>query len=524
MKSLLVFLMMGACAVGLSAATLPEASASAGAKSVKTEAKKGKANAATKKNHRVKSVSQPVREFRGAWMHTVFQSQYSRQSTAENKAYLCRQLDSLRLCGCNAIVFQVRPQADALYPSQLEPWSRHLTGTAGVAPSPMWDPLKFMVDEAHARGMELHAWLNPYRVTTSPGEMLPKEHIYHRHPERFLEYDGKLYFDPALAENREFIVSVVDDIVSRYDVDAIHMDDYFYPYPKKGVDFPDDASYAKTGNGMDRGDWRRQNVNMLIEEIHRAIVKRKPWVRFGISPFGIWRNKKSDPRGSYTNGLENYDGLYADVLLWTEKGWVDYMLPQLYWELEHSAASSEKLAYWWNDNANGRHMYFGQAVRKTMDKHDTGKSSDPNQLAHKILLSRELKNVQGNCWWPAYDVTKNYRGVADSLALKEQSEIALVPSYPWIDSVAPDAVGDLKATATKRNVTLRWKAPSTDDPMQVARFFVIYRDSKIVGVTDATSYIDSNVSPGTHTYAVSVLDRTNNESPLTSQKITVKRQ
>ncbi|MGN1245079.1 MAG: glycoside hydrolase family 10 protein, partial [Muribaculaceae bacterium] len=367
------------------------------------------------------AVEQPVREFRGAWMHTIFQKQYSQQSTAENKAYLCRQLDSLRQCGCNAIVFQVRPQADALYPSQLEPWSRHLTGTAGVAPNPMWDPLKFMIDEAHARGMELHAWLNPYRVTTTPGEVLPTGHIYHKHPERFLKYDGKVYFDPALKENRDFIVRVVDDIVSRYDVDAIHMDDYFYPYPKKGVDFPDDASYAKYGNGMDRGDWRRHNVNMLIEEIHSTIASRKPWVRFGISPFGIWRNKKSDPRGSDTNGLENYDALYADVILWTEKGWVDYMLPQLYWALDHTSAPTETLAHWWNDNANDRHMYFGQCVAWTMDKPDMAPSTDPNQLAHKIRLSRELPNVQGNCWWPAYDVTRNYKGVADSLALKEQS-------------------------------------------------------------------------------------------------------
>lgn len=470
------------------------------------------ATAATK----APATDQPVREFRGAWIHTIFQKQYSNQTTQENKAYLRRQLDSLRLCGCNAIIFQVRPQADALYPSKLEPWSRHLSGTAGVAPSPMWDPLKFMIAEAHARGMELHAWLNPYRITTSPGEVLPKEHIYHRHPERFLEYDGKLYFDPALAENREFIVSVVDDIVSRYDVDAIHMDDYFYPYPKPGVDFPDDASYALTGNGMDRGDWRRQNVNLLIEQIHKAIVARKPWVRFGISPFGIWRNKKSDPRGSNTNGLENYDALYADVTLWTRKGWVDYMLPQLYWALDHPSAPTESLAYWWNDNANGRHMYFGQCVAWTMDKPDMKPSSDPNQLAHKIRLSRQLPNVQGNCWWPAYDLTRNYRGVADSLIHKEQSRIALVPSYPWIDSIAPDPVRNLKADSSGSNISLHWNAPRTSDPLQVPRFYVIYRDSQIIAVTDATSFTDSHATPGRHTYSVTVLDRANNESRPTS--------
>ena len=470
------------------------------------------ATAATK----AQATDQPVREFRGAWIHTIFQKQYSNQTTQENKAYLRRQLDSLRLCGCNAIIFQVRPQADALYPSKLEPWSRHLTGTAGVAPSPMWDPLKFMISEAHTRGMELHAWLNPYRVTTTPGEVLPKGHIYHKHPERFVEYDGKVYFDPAFAENRDFIVRVVDDIVSRYDVDAIHMDDYFYPYPKPGVDFPDDASYALTGNGMDRGDWRRQNVNLLIEQIHKAIVARKPWVRFGISPFGIWRNKKSDPRGSNTNGLENYDALYADVTLWTRKGWVDYMLPQLYWALDHPSAPTESLAYWWNDNANGRHMYFGQCIAWTMDKPDIKPSSDPNQLAHKIRLSRQLPNVQGNCWWPAYDLTRNYRGVADSLINKEQSRIALVPSYPWIDSIAPDPVRNLKANASDSAISLHWNAPRTSDPLQVPRFYVIYRDSQIIAVTDATSFTDSHATPGRHTYSVTVLDRANNESRPTS--------
>lgn len=233
----------------------------------------------------------PKREFRGAWMHTVHQGQYAKQSTAENQAYLKEQLDLLQQAGCNAVVWQIRPSADALYPSELEPWSRFLSGEAGVAPSPMWDPLQFMIDECHARGMELHAWLNPYRVTTSKDEKLADNHIYHKYPERFLTYDNKLYFDPALPENREFIIDVVKDIITRYDVDAIHMDDYFYPYPLKDVDFPDDASYAKYGNGMVRGDWRRQNVDMLIEGLHNVIAENKPWVRFGISPFGIWRNK-----------------------------------------------------------------------------------------------------------------------------------------------------------------------------------------------------------------------------------------
>ena len=187
----------------------------------------------------------PKTEFRGAWIHTVHQGQYAKMTTEENKAYLRDILDKLKVAGCNAVVFQVRPSADALYPSEFEPWSRFLTGKAGVAPAPMWDPLQFMIDESHARGMELHAWLNPYRVTTSKNEKLPANHIYNKYPERFLTYDGKLYFDPGLPENRKFIEDVVKDIVTRYNVDAIHMDDYFYPYPVKGVVFPDGKSFCK---------------------------------------------------------------------------------------------------------------------------------------------------------------------------------------------------------------------------------------------------------------------------------------
>lgn len=461
----------------------------------------------------------PKHEFRGAWLHTVHQGQYAKMTTAETKNYLEDQLDKLKAAGCNAVVFQVRPSADALYDSELEPWSRFLTGTAGKAPEPYWDPLEFMVEQSHARGMELHAWLNPYRATSSNNEKLAPDHIYHKHPERFVKYDGKLYFDPGLPENREFIERVVEDIISRYDVDAIHMDDYFYPYPVKGKDFPDSKSYAEYGNGMDRGDWRRQNVNLLIEGLHETIAATKPWVRLGISPFGIWRNKSSDPKGSDTNGLQNYDELYADVLLWTEKGWVDYMLPQLYWTLEKKVASSEKLAYWWNDNANGRHMYIGQSIGATMDTPDLAPSKNPTQLDHKIRLSRELPNIQGNCWWPGYMITSNYKGIADSLAVNQQSTVALVPSYPWIDSVAPDEVSGLRAEGR----VIKWQAPETDDVMQQARAYVVYcfgkdeeadleNASSIVCVTYSPEYVIPDDKDGEYRYVVTVLDRANNES------------
>ncbi len=456
---------------------------------------------------------QPRREFRGAWMHVIFQPQYKDKNPAQLQAYLRGQLDSLQATGINAILFQVRPSADALYPSRLEPWSRFLT-SGGKDPG--WDPLQFMIDETHKRGMELHAWLNPYRVTTSKDEKLAPGHIYHKEPGRFVTYaDNKIYFDPGLPENRRFIEDVVMDIVSRYDVDGIHFDDYFYPYPVKGAEFPDDASYKKYGKGMKRDDWRRHNVDLLIEEIHSQIASVKPWVRFGVSPFGIWRNKKSDPRGSDTNGLQNYDALYADVLLWSQNGWVDYVIPQLYWVLDHKLASYIKLNQWWNDNANSRHMYIGQEIQKTMTTPDLPPSTEKSQLRHKIRLTREAPDIQGTCWFPAYSITKNVGGIADSLATSLQSEKALVPTYPWISSQRPAPVSSLAS----KNGTLSWKAPAPQGKTGDVVRFVIYRldgDSKdldrakIIAVTPECHY--TLTAPGS--YVVTALDRVNNESDM----------
>lgn len=451
--------------------------------------------------------AEPKREFRGAWLHTIFQGQYKRQGTEQNKAYLAAQLDSLQAMGVNAVLFQVRPQSDAFYASTLEPWSRFLTND-GAAPEPFWDPLEYMVAEAHARGMELHAWLNPYRVTSNSNQTLPAGHIYHSHPERFIRYDGKLYFDPGLPENREFIGAVVDDIVARYDVDGIHFDDYFYPYPKAGVEFGDDASYARYGQGMDRGDWRRKNVDLLIADLHRRIRAAKPWVRFGVSPFGIHRNKSTDPDGSETSGLQNYDALFADVLLWDREGWTDYTLPQLYWELDHRAASTRVLNQWWNDHAGtNRHLYIGQDVTKCMDK---------GELAEKVAISRRNPNVQGNCWWPGYALTANYKGAADSLMDVHQPALALAPAYPWISTVSPAPVEDIAAGAGH---SISWTAPAREGTADDAVKFVVYRfDSPeaidlenaeaIMAVTPATCYI----APMPGVYVVTSLSRVNNES------------
>ena len=470
----------------------------------------------------------PKREFRGAWLHVIGQSQWMNKNVDQQKKYIEEQLDLLQQAGCNAVIFQVRPTADALYKSKLEPWSYWLTGKRGKAPSPLWDPMEYAVNEAHKRGMEFHAWLNPYRVTSNAKETLPSDHLCFKEPKRFIKFNGQTFFDPAYPENRDHIASVVKDIVERYDIDAIHIDDYFYPYPANGKRFEnDDESYQKFGNGMERNAWRRQNVDLLIEQLSSVIKKEKEWVRFGVSPFGIWRNKKNDPRGSESSGLQNYDDLYADVLLWARNGWIDYIVPQLYWTLDMKAAPSRHLAKWWNDNTQGVDLYIGQDVQRTMSNADPG-NKDSNELDTKVRLSRELPNVKGNVWWHGYWVTDNFKGVADSLALKHQSTIALPPEYGQ-KGVKPDKVKNLKLIKDKGQVFLTWdrssanNKPSSLDAVRyvVYQFFpeeeVDIEDSQaIIALTPYNTVLVEDIADGPSaegcTFIVTALDRLNRES------------
>ena len=474
----------------------------------------------------------PKREFRGAWLHVIGQGQWKAKNTEQQKAYIRQQLDLLKDAGCNAAIFQVRPHADALYQSEIEPWSSWLTGKRGKAPSPLWDPLQYAIEQAHERGMELHAWLNPYRVT--PGaETLPADHISKKHPERFFHFDNKLFFDPAYQENRDYICNVVEDIVSRYDVDAIHIDDYFYPYPAaNGQKFNnDDASYRKFGNGMPRNDWRRHNVDLLIEQMHNTIKDTKPWVRFGVSPFGIWRNKKNDPRGSESAGLQNYDDLYADVLLWAKKGWIDYLSPQLYWSLDTKAAPTRKLLKWWNDNANGVDIYVGYDVQRTMNSADT-QAGRPNELQTKVEMARQLPAINGMVWWHGYWVTDNYKGVAHELTNRHQSTIALPPAY-GDTSKKPAAPTGVRLEKKDGKIFIAWDNPvfgakeKETDPVKfvVYQFFAdektdIENPETIIAVTPFER-VDLGTPAKGERFVVTSLDRMNRES-RPSAEVTVK--
>lgn len=474
----------------------------------------------------------PKREFRGAWLHIIGQTQYmntQQKGSAQLKAYISDQIDRLHRTGCNAVIFQVRPTADAAYISDLEPWSSWITGKRGVAPAPLWDPLEYAIEEAHKRGMELHAWLNPYRVTSSPKEVLPSDHISNKYPERFFKYDGKIFFDPAYQENRDFICEIVKDITTRYDVDAIHIDDYFYPYPVAGKKIPDESSYAKFGGGMKLEDWRRHNVDLLIEQMNTTIKKTKPWVRFGVSPFGIWRNKKTDPRGSDSNGLQNYDGLYADVLLWAKNGWVDYLAPQLYWTLDFKAAPSRHLAHWWNDNSHGVDLFIGQDVQRTMNNADPT-TGDSNELATKVKLSRDLPNIKGNVWWHGYWVTGNMKGVADSLAYVHQNTVALPPAY-GNQKELPAPVKNLRMTKKEGKTYIEWESEKQQNKATDQVKYIIYsfledepidldNVEAIMMMTPRKEYLvsedDDEEAVAGMRFAVTALDRNNRESaPIT---------
>ena len=472
----------------------------------------------------------PKREFRAAWIQSV-NGQFRGMPTEKLKQNLIGQLNSLQKAGINAIIFQVRPEADALYASRLEPWSRFLTGVQGKAPEPYWDPMQFMIDECHKRGMEFHAWINPYRTKTTLKSELAPNHVYNIHPEWFVTYGDQLYFDPALPESRRHICMVVSDIDSRYDVDAIHMDDYFYPYPIKGKDFPDDASFARFGGGFsNKGDWRRSNVNVLIKKLHETIREIKPWVKFGVSPFGIYRNESSDPLGSKTKGLQNYDDLYADVLLWAREGWIDYNIPQIYWHIGHPVADYETLVKWWARNTENRPLFIGQSVMNTVQNADP-KNPSINQLPRKMALQRAYQTIGGSCQWPASAVVENAGKYRDALIAEYHKYPALPPVFDFMDNEAPAKVRRMKSVWTEDGYILFWTAPKYKEEMNRAVQYVVYRfndkekvniddPSHIVAITRDNFYkLPYEDGKTKYRYVVTALDRLHNESKSVGKKI-----
>lgn len=464
----------------------------------------------------------PKREFRGAWIQAV-NGQWQGLGRDKMQAELTRELDALKADGINVILFQCRVEGDALYASPLEPWSRYLTGQQGTPPSPYWDPLEWMVKECHKRSMELHAWINPYRAKTKGTTALANTHYVIRHPERCFRYGDLMLFDPGLPENRRYICQVAQDIVNRYDIDGFHIDDYFYPYPEAGATIGDQATYAAYGNGLSLGDWRRQNVNLFIRELHEAIHAVKPWVKFGVSPFGIYRNQSSWAGGSRTNGLQNYDDLYADILLWVREGWVDYNVPQIYWEIGNSAADYDELIHWWSQNCTERPLIIGQDVDRTISKPDLNNPSQ-HQMQAKMALQRGLPGISGSCQWYARAVADDKGGYGSMLRTYYHSSPALLPEMPWIDKKAPNKVRKLTPVWTNDGYMLFWTAPKAKKEMDQARLYAVYVFPKGMKVDLENTEQIVCITPETHvllpysdgetkwTYVVTALDRLQNES------------
>ena len=472
------------------------------------------------------------REFRGAWIQCV-NGQFIGMSTQQMQNTLSYQLDELQKDGVNAIIFQVRPECDALYQSDLEPWSRFLTAEQGRAPQPYWDPLAWMITEAHKRGMELHAWINPFRAKTKTTKTPCQSHVAIRHPEMSFAYDGQIILNPGQPEARDYICKVVVDIISRYDVDGLHIDDYFYPYPAAGQKINDEKEYRMYGSGLSLNDWRRDNVNRFIKQLYETIHQRKPWVKFGVSPFGIYRNKKNAPQvGSETAGLQNYDDLYADVLLWVNNGWVDYCVPQLYWQIGHKTADYATLIKWWNEHAANRPLYIGEDIERTAKFADLD-NPNSNQMPAKYNLHKQMRHVNGTVLWYAKAAVDNVGNYGQVLRRHYWRYPALQPIMPFIDGKGPHEPKKVKVVKVDNAQVLFWTAPKGSGWKDAPCKYVVYRfdqgekidlanPQKIVAITENTFYRLPEGNKGAkQVYVVTAMDRMNNESKGVVKKVTL---
>jgi uncharacterized lipoprotein YddW (UPF0748 family) len=484
----------------------------------------------------------PKREMRGAWIATFTNIDWpTRTNTAaQQQSALVTILDHHAATGMNAVFLQVRSQCDAMYPSTIEPWSADMNGLQGRAPSPLWDPLQFGITETHKRGMEFHAWLNPYRVASNINSIsgFNATHISKTHPEWTINVATSStvtvqILNPGLPQVRDYITSVVVDIVNRYDLDGIHFDDYFYPQPTTGATINDNAAYTADPRGFPnttagRNDWRRDNVNLLIKRVYDTIRALKPWVKFGVAPTGIYRNSTNPAIGTPTSGLEHYTTLYCDSRKWMQQGWVDYLAPEVYWYIGQPGADYSKIVPWWNDNTYGRHMYIGMAGYKVNDANAGLPWTNATMFPSEMRLNRSYANISGEIVYNTSALRSTARlGFRDSLRLFFYNKPALLPTMPWRDSIAPGAATALSAVKySNDSVVLNWVAPAfTASEMDKAKRFVIYRStSPAIDITNAnnilaitadetTTYRDKAIAPNTtYYYTVTSLDHFHNES------------
>lgn len=473
----------------------------------------------------------PKRELRAAWIATVENIDWPAKGTfnaEQQKADFIAILDELKEAGMNAIVMQVKPTADAFYPSKFAPWSKWLTGEQGKDPG--YDPLAFMIEEAHKRNLEFHAWFNPYRASMEPdvNSLIP-EHPLRQHEDWLLTYGGRLIMDPGIPGTQQYIIDSIMEVVQNYDIDAVHFDDYFYPYPVAGVNFPDDASYSKYGNGMNREDWRRHNVDTLIQKLSKAIKDEKPYVQFGISPFGIWKNVDSDPEGSDTRGTESYNAIYADTRKWVQEEWIDYIAPQIYWYFNYGPAAYENLIDWWAKQVEGRnvHLYIGHGAYRIGS--DDPNWLDPDQMPNQIQFNRNFDNVKGSIFFSTQSLRDNPLGFNDRLQQDLYAYSALVPEMNWLGQSKPAAPAEMTGTAAASGIQLDWQ-----DPQEEVAYYAVYRSigdqapdiNNPANIYDQVrklsshhqQYIDHLVEQGkTYTYMITAFNRAHQESDSTQQ-------
>ena len=430
-----------------------------------------------------------MREFRGAWVATVYNLDWPSKpglSAAQQQAELRTILDGAADLKLNAIVLQVRPQCDALYASKREPWSPFLTGKMGQPPEPFYDPLEFAVNEAHARGLELHAWFNPFRALANAANPVSANHVSQIHPQWVRHYGTQLWLDPGEAAAREYVIQVILDVVRRYDIDGVHLDDYFYPYPTKDrAPFPDDASWSRDkagGGALNRDDWRRDNINQFVSHLYRAIKGEKRWVKFGISPFGIWR---PGVPSTIEAQLDSYAQLFADSRKWLNQGWCDYFAPQLYWSIEPPKQSFSVLLDWWRgENKNGRHLWPGIATDRI------GVARKADEITRQIALTRHDARAPGHIHWSNKSLARNVGGVAELLRRGLYADLALVPASPWLGGSAPGkpllAVHGGLATWQPGGDAVRWWLVQTKTG-QSWRSRLLPRQERSVAVSDVIS-------------------------------------
>lgn len=441
------------------------------------------------------------REFRGVWIATVANIDWPSQknlSTVQQKKEILNLLDLFHSLNFNAVIFQIRPSADAFYNSKYEPWSSYLSGTNDKAPSPYYDPLAFIIEETHKRGMEFHAWLNPYRAVINYQEFQSNPFpLTYEKSEWFVNYGNNKYFNPGLPDVRAYTNKVVTDIVQNYDIDAIHFDDYFYPYTIKDKKFPDQETFKNYGGRYYPDhveDWRRENVNLIVKELYQTIKTLKPWVQFGISPFGVWRNKNDDLRGSATDaGQTNYDNLYADVLFWIKNGWLDYVLPQAYWHIGHSKVDYKEVAQWWSDNSFGTDLYMGQAMYRLGDKKEdeAWMNVTPTEIEKQMNLNKSNSQIQGSAFFSAKSFIKNPFKIDRILREKYYQHPSLMPIGNKDVSYVPEAVVNARLQKAKNKAyLLHWESIPENVEKQAVKFIIYqFKTHEVADLNKASNII-----------------------------------